>query len=219
MPTPEPARTLYTRRTAAYHGFVTAVGYPQGLRAALHAHAPLRPGMKVLDAGCGGGLATFALLEALAMCGLHPGVIHGFDLTPAMLERFRIALRQRGMAGDVELRRADVLHLETLPASWSGYDLVISSAMLEYVPRGRLPDALRALRRRLAEDGVLLLFVSRKNPLMRVLIGWGWSAHLYSRAELSRALAEAGFGRVRLLGFPGIYRYLDLWGHVVEARV
>ncbi|MDX1650452.1 MAG: class I SAM-dependent methyltransferase [Myxococcota bacterium] len=211
------ARQLYTRRSRVYHVFVAALGYRQGLRAALRAHAPLRSGMKVLDAGCGGGLATFALREALASGGLRPGVIHGFDLTPAMLERFRAAARRRGMA-DVTLREADVLHLETLPEAWRGYDLVVSSAMLEYVPRSRLPDALRGLRRRLAPDGALFLFVSRRNLLMRALIGRPWRAELYTRDELAGALAEAGLGRVRFHGFPGLHRYLDLWGHVVEAR-
>jgi SAM-dependent methyltransferase len=212
------ARDLYSRRSRVYHGFVAALGYPQGLRAALRAHAPLRPGMKVLDAGCGGGLTTFALREALASRGLRPGVIHGFDLTPAMLGRFRAAARRRGIP-EPALREADVLHLETLPETWRDYDLVVSSAMLEYVPRSRLPDALRGLRRRLAGDGALFLFVSRRNPVMRALIGRPWQAELYTRDELARALAEAGLGRVRFHGFPGLHRYLDLWGHVVEARV
>jgi SAM-dependent methyltransferase len=212
------ARDLYTRRSRVYHGFVAALGYRPGLRAAFRAHAPLRADMKVLDAGCGGGLVTFALRDALASRGLGPGVIHGFDLTPAMLERFRAAARRRDVP-EVALREADVLHLETLPEAWRGYDLVVSSGMLEYVPRSRLPDALRGLRRRLAGDGALFLFVSRRNPVMRALIGRPWQAELYTRDELARALAEAGLGRVRFHGFPGLHRYLDLWGHVVEARV
>jgi ubiquinone/menaquinone biosynthesis C-methylase UbiE len=132
------ARDLYTERSAAYHRFVAAVRYPQGLRAAFRQFAPLRAGMKVLDAGCGGGLVTFALREALSARGLRPGVLHGFDLTPAMLDRFRAGLEERGMS-DVELRQANVLSLDTLPDAWQSYDLIVSSAMLEYLPGPSCP--------------------------------------------------------------------------------
>jgi SAM-dependent methyltransferase len=183
----------------------------------LRAYPPLRSDMKVLDAGCGSGLATLALRDALAARSLRPGPTHGFDLTPAMLERFRANLDRRGLAG-VELREADVLHLESLPEAWSGYDLILSSAMLEHVPRTELPTALGGLRRRLADDGSFLLFISRRNAAMRWLIERWWSANLYSRDEIAACLDRAGFSRVGFLHFPPTSAHLALWGHVVEAR-
>jgi hypothetical protein len=35
----------------------------------------------------------------------------------------------------VEARQANVLDMDTLPADWTSYDLVVTASMLEYVPR------------------------------------------------------------------------------------
>lgn len=64
--------------------------------------------MKVLDAGCGFGTATFALLDALRAQNIAPGPIDAFDLTPAMLARFRDALATRADSPQVELREAEI---------------------------------------------------------------------------------------------------------------
>ena len=211
------ATTMYTERAGSYHRFVSAVGYPQGVRAVLRGFESLRSDLKVLDAGCGGGIATFALRDALEARKLRPGITHGFDLTPAMLERFRASLARRGLS-DVELRQADVLHLDGLPDTWRDYDLIVSSSMLEYVPRHRLPEALGGLRERLAADGALLLFISRRNGLMEYLIQRWWTANLYDREEISAAMQQAGFSRVRFRRFPVSCAHLAVWGHIVEAR-
>ena len=196
---------------------MSTFGYPQGLRAALRDLEFLRPDMKVLDAGCGGGVVTLALREALASRGFVSEVVHGFDLTPAMLDRFRAVLKERELCG-VELRQADVLQLDALPDSWRDYDLIVSSAMLEYLPRDQLAAALRGLERRLKQDGALVFFISRRNPMNRYLIQLWWKAQLYTREELAEVTAEAGFSKVRFRHFPGLHRHLDLWGHFVEAR-
>jgi hypothetical protein len=44
----------------------------------------LRAGLRVLDAGCGFGMVTFAFLEALRERNLDYETIDAFDLTPAM---------------------------------------------------------------------------------------------------------------------------------------
>ncbi len=49
----------------------------------------LRSGLRILDAGCGSGIITLALREALLTRGCSLGPIHCFDLTAAMLEQFR----------------------------------------------------------------------------------------------------------------------------------
>ena len=169
------ARDLYTDRIDSYHRFVSAVRYAPALRAAFGSLEALRSDMKIMDAGCGGGLVTLALRRALADRGLRPGTLHGFDLTPAMLDRFRAAFEAQGTTG-VELRQADVLQLDTLPESWRDYDLIVSSGMLEYLPRDALSAALRGLRLRLGDDGELVFFISRLNWMMRVLIELWWHA-------------------------------------------
>jgi len=55
--------------------------------------------MRILDAGCGTGITTLALLSALESRGVPAGAIDAFDLTPAMLERFRATLANSGIEG------------------------------------------------------------------------------------------------------------------------
>jgi SAM-dependent methyltransferase len=191
------ARRLFTERRAAYTRFIGAVRYPQGLRAYFLASALLdRPNLRVLEAGCGTGALTLAVHDAAARRGVP-------------LAALDIAI--------VRLAEADVLQREGLPESWRGYDLVVSASMLEYVPRARFAEALANLRARLRDGGAFVLFVTRRNPLTRILIGRWWHSNLYTRAELTAAFQRAGFGRVRFPGFPLAARHLSVWGHVVEA--
>jgi SAM-dependent methyltransferase len=171
----------------------------------------------VLDAGCGTGIVTLALREALLRRGLVPGPFHAFDITPAMLERFRNTLQSLEIQG-VDLVQADVLDLSRLPASWIDYDLVVSASMLEYLPRRLLSAGLRALRSRLKEGGSFVLFITRRNWLTRPLIGQWWQPNLYEKHELENAFREAGFGSFTFCQFPIAFRYLALWGYIVEAR-
>lgn len=214
---PIDASQLYTEHADAYLRFIRFMGYPRGLRAAFLRSPALGPDLRVLDAGCGTGTTTLALRSAAEARGISIDGIDAFDLTPAMLDRFRATLDRSGIE-DVRLAQADVLQLASLPDSWRDYDLVISASMLEYIPRSSFPTALRGLRRRLRAGGRFLLFITQNNILMRPLIGRAWSANLYSRSELEAALSDASFDSVRFGRFPFPYRHLDVWGHVVTAR-
>lgn len=76
-----------------------------------------------------------------------------------MLACYESALAKRNLAG-VRLRSAYILDLEQLPSTWGGYDLIVSTFMLEYVPRDALPTALSALRARLADRGSFFLCIT-----------------------------------------------------------
>ena len=58
-------KKLYSAKVDVYELFVSVFSYRQGLRAFFAGADWLRPSLRVLDAGCGTGIATFALLEAL----------------------------------------------------------------------------------------------------------------------------------------------------------
>ncbi len=210
-------QALFTRRSGSYDLFIGLVRYRQGLRAFFR-HSPLvRSGLHVLDAGCGTGALTLALREAILSRGLSPGPMQGFDLTPAMLERFRRRL-QASAIDRVELTQGDVLQLGALPSGWKEYDLVVSASMLEYVPRDRFVDALNGLRGLLNRNGRFLLFITKRNWLMRPLIGRWWHSHLYTAPELTEAFRHAGFATLSFREFPVQYGYLATWGHIIEAE-
>jgi SAM-dependent methyltransferase len=213
---PRSPYALFTARADSYARFIDRVRYPQGLRSYFLTSRVLRAGLRVLDAGCGTGAVSLALWEALDLRGQPPATLHAFDLTPAMLDRYRQRLRVKGIHG-VETAQADVLRLETLPGYWKDYDLIVTASMLEYVPKGRVVAALAGLRARLAPGGRFVLFITRRNWLMRPLIGWWWRSTLYTRAELAELFRQAEFKEFAFGQFPSTARHLSLWGHIVEA--
>ena len=131
---------------------------------------------------------------------LAVGTLHAFDLTPAMLKRFRDTLDERGVS--VDTKQADVLDMDSSPSTWTQLDLIVTASMLEYLPRTRLSDALAALRTRLADDGHAVVFITRRNWLTRPLIGRWWQSTLYNKRELLDAFHRAGFSQVRFSTFP-----------------
>ncbi len=208
---------LYTENIDAYLRHIRFARYPLGIRAYLLHSSLLGSDLRVLDAGCGTGVVTLALREAVFTRKFRFGALDGFDLTPAMLERFAQTLEARDIE-NVRLFKANVLDLKTLPRYCHEYSLIVSAGMLEYVPREKLADALRGLRSRLAGDGTLLLFITRKNPITKLLIRRWWQGNLYTRSELEADFRGAGFTETSFKRFPLLFSYLNLWGHIVEAR-
>ena len=209
---------LYTAKADAYRSFSSTFQHGQGLRALFAASGLLRPSLRVLDAGCGFGTTTYALVEALRQRNFSYQTIDAFDLTRAMLARFRATLDAQPIK-DVHLRQADVLGLEELPSSWNDYDLILSTSMLDHLPKEELPSALSALRSRLAQNGALLVVITRKNLMTKFLSEWWWHARRYSRRDLQGAFAAAGFRNVVFRRFPFRYVWLNAANHAVLSKV
>jgi SAM-dependent methyltransferase len=212
-PGPSDVEAFFSKRAGLYHNAVVGLlGYGWGLRVLLERSGYLRSGMRVLDAGCGTGALTRGLVRIVRRGALDRVTLNGFDLTPAMLGLLRTWLEAEG--ANVELRQANVLDLGLLPRDWSWYDLIVSSAMLEYLTPAELVEALRGLAGLLAPGGTMLVCITRRNALMRWLVGAWWRSRMYEKEELDGIFREAGlmpqFGR-----FPFPATHLNLWGHVV----
>jgi 2-polyprenyl-3-methyl-5-hydroxy-6-metoxy-1,4-benzoquinol methylase len=209
---------LYTEKRETYRRFISFFRSQDALQAVLESSSLLRPNLRVLDAGAGFGTATFALLHALRGQDLQPQTIDGFDLTPAMLDQFKAKLDSQGITL-VRQQQANVLELDQqLPSSWRDYDLIVSTSMLEYVPRPGLSQAWSALNARLGRDGTLLVVITRKNLMTKMLIEWWWRAAGYSRQELREAFRAAGFDDLAFIRFPWRYLWQNLANHVVMAK-
>ena len=216
MTSTDKAIQIYTARSKGYLRFVNALAYPQGVRAYWKKSEHLKSGLTVLDAGCGTGIAALALIEAMDARGLKPGKLRCFDITPKMLAIFREKLHKDAIEG-VEVLQADALNLDTLPVDWENFDLIMSAAMMEYLPRQHLVGALSELRSRLSGTGRVVLFITRKNWLMKLLIAKWWEANCYQKSELTDYFREAGFSKITFGRFPFPYKHLSVWGYIVEA--
>ncbi|GIH04826.1 hypothetical protein Rhe02_28930 [Rhizocola hellebori] len=177
-----------TRRRRQYHAERTAQSHASFLL------PHLRPGMSLLDLGCGPGSITVGLAAAVA-----PGQTTGIDLDPDPIDGVTV------VAGDVM----------RLPFPDASFDAIFSSALLQH-----LADPLGALReaRRVARPGAVIGIVDadwdgellyptndtlrRSNELARKLRE-GTSP--FVGKQLRHLLVEAGF--VRADGFARVIHH------------
>ena len=110
----------------------------------------LRPGMRLLDAGCGPGSITLGLAKCVA-----PGEVVGIDVSGERIEQARGLAAERGGRGtNVRFEEADVYALPFEDATAdAGFDAAFMHAVLQH-----LADPLAALRevRRVLRPGAVI---------------------------------------------------------------
>jgi cyclopropane fatty-acyl-phospholipid synthase-like methyltransferase len=202
---------LYTRRAKLYQKFfIRFLQWEKVLEEFFQEYIYLEPGMKILDAGCGTGAVTKALHHTARERNLSRITFHGFDLTPAMLALFQEWINQAAV-GEIQLQQANVLEMENqLPPGWNDYDLIVSSTMLEYIPREKLNHAITNLKNLLKNDGRLLIFITRKSFITKLVgVNW-WRINPFSLDEIKMFLQQAGLSILSVNKLPSIWnRYLS----------
>ena len=152
------AGSLYDRIARLYDLTFKFNGYGRSLERYFGEHpVPLEDGAQILDAGCGTGLLTLALLRTLP----RPAHITAIDLSASSLQKAREVIEQelqRGRAHRVGFLQANLL---ALPFADETFDFIATSGALEYVS---LRDGLGELARVLKPGGHLFHLPVRPTP-------------------------------------------------------
>lgn len=209
MSEPSGIQTTPAKRTAAagdeFYSIAdqqAQVAYTQVRRAArwvpfLLPH--LRPGMRLLDCGCGVGSITLDLAEIVA-----PAETVGIDLDDRQLELARAAAAARGLGN----ARFAVGSVYELPFAEASFDVVLAHALLCHLSEPL--RALKEMRRVLAPGGLAAVsdddystwvIAPEHSALQRVLtdlvpqVVSANGGNLYYSRNLRRLMLEAGFAR------------------------
>ncbi len=160
----------------------------------------LKPGVRVLDFGCGIGTISAGLAEAVA-----PGEMHGVDLEESQIELARAEAERRGL-DNATFHVSDVL---ALPFEDGFFDVAHGNTILMHIPDAQA--ALTEVKRVLKPGGIIacremICASSFAHPDFGVL-GRGWEmledilkaneGHPQMGKELKGRLAEAGFDSIQ----------------------
>lgn len=156
------AGSLYDRIARLYDLTFKFNGYGRSLERYFREHPlPLEDNAQILDAGCGTGLLTLAMLRTLA----RPAHITAIDLSASSLQKARQAVANvlPGCQHDVRFLQANLL---SLPFADETFDFIATSGALEYVS---LREGLGELARVLKPGGYLFHLPVRPAPASLLL--------------------------------------------------
>jgi SAM-dependent methyltransferase len=170
----------------------------------IFAAAGIRPGMRVLDLGCGAGDVAFVAADLVG----SDGHVVGVDRLPEALAQARLRAEQRGLA-HVQFVEGDVHD----PAPGGPFDAIVARLVLMY-----LPDPAAVLRRQatVLRAGGLVVPVELDIPAARSLPATplvsqalAWIAEAFAKGGIQPSLgprlwATAREAGLRPLGMIGI---------------
>ena len=160
---------------------------------------PISRGAKILDAGCGTGLLTLALMRSVHF----PVNITALDLSTTSISAARKAVAESpGRARDVTFTEGNLL---SLPFADNSLDLVVTSGALEYVP---LAEGMSELARVIMPGGHLLHIPCRQPSLATTFLEILFRFKSHTRKEILsqtnrhfRMLHEYRFPPLQVIGW------------------
>lgn len=189
--------TEYNRAMAARHRPAHARRTAEKNAAFLLPH--LKPGMRLLDAGCGPGSITIGLAERIAT-----GECIGIDADPAAIEHARSLAAERGITNT----RFDVGDAYALPYDDATFNAAFSNALLQHLADPAA--AVREIHRVLKPGGIVAIadadhdtsiiyppdpLLDRHNAIMREMRLRTNGGDVRIGQRLRALLIEAGFER------------------------
>ncbi|UPT75430.1 MAG: class I SAM-dependent methyltransferase [Elusimicrobiota bacterium] len=185
----------YRVLTPLYDFFIRLLMPERNMREALAARIAPRPGMRVLDLGCGTG--TFGIMLARASPGTE---VIGIDPDPDI-----VRMAERKAASSTAGIAFKIAGAEALPFDRDAFDIVASTLVFHHLPptvkRAALREALRVLR---PGGRLLILDFGRPAGPVQVVLGYaaaffdGWATTAENVAGMvPELMREAGFTEVR----------------------
>jgi demethylmenaquinone methyltransferase/2-methoxy-6-polyprenyl-1,4-benzoquinol methylase len=228
-------RTMFDRMARRYDLFTMLTGFGQAARWRALALAPIRPGMQVLDLGCGTGDLA---LGALGRVGPSGGVV-GLDFSEAMLRTLERKRRRRPAdeCGTLTLVQG---RAEDLPLHGRLFDYVVSGFVLRNL-YAHIDRILEGVRKSLRPGGEIrfLDLTEPAHPVLRwcfrgymlsvvglygaLLFGRNYpipylpdsARRFFNAREFTAALVRAGFTRITTRSF--LFGSVMLYGAVNPA--
>jgi ubiquinone/menaquinone biosynthesis C-methylase UbiE len=154
------AGSFYDRIERFYDLTFKINGYGRSLDQYFERHPlPVFPGARILDAGCGTGTLTLALLRTLKV----PVKLTAVDLSASSMATAKKYVGKHPHQQPVRFAQGNIL---ALPFADDSFDLAVTSGVMEYMP---LNEGLSELARVISPGGYLLQLPMRPSPVTTFL--------------------------------------------------